>query len=181
MSHYNPKWMPIVGFIASQLSSLQLPMFGFILSKMVFTLMQGEIVNTSFEHDRDMWTLSFLALVTCIGVFTYLQKYMFGVGGENLTLVIRKKLFEGIIYKHIGWFDNKDKAPGVLNNMLQEDITTLNGLTTDTISILSETFLGLIISCIICFHYEWKLGIICTVLSPLLVMGGMFMSKLQFQ
>ena len=105
---------------------------------------------------------------------------MFGIGGENLTLAVRKKLFEGILYKHIGWFDSKDKAPGVLTNMLSEDISTLNGLTTETISILSETFLGLLISCAICIYFEWRLGLICVALSPCMVLGGLFMSKLQF-
>jgi ABC-type multidrug transport system fused ATPase/permease subunit len=106
---------------------------------------------------------------------------MFGIGGENLTLAVRRKLFEGILYKHVGWFDSKDKAPGVLTNMLSEDISTLNGLTTETISILAETFLGLLISCAICIYFEWRLGLICVAVSPCMVLGGLFMSKLQFQ
>lgn len=43
---------------------------------------------------------------------------MFGIGGENLTFTVRKMLFENILYKHIQWFDTKDRAPGVLTNMI---------------------------------------------------------------
>lgn len=32
MKHYSPKWMAVVGFIASIFASFQLPMFGFVLS-----------------------------------------------------------------------------------------------------------------------------------------------------
>jgi hypothetical protein len=48
---------------------------------------------------------------------------------------MRKKLFTGILYKDIKWFDNKHNSPGVLTTLLAEDITLLNGLTTETISI----------------------------------------------
>ena len=43
-------------------------------------------------------------------------------GGDNLTLRLRIKLFEAFLSKHIGWFDNKERAPGVLTNILTEDI-----------------------------------------------------------
>lgn len=39
MAYYTPKWMAIVGMIASLAAAFTLPMFGFFLSQMVFTLM----------------------------------------------------------------------------------------------------------------------------------------------
>jgi hypothetical protein len=39
MKYYTPRWMALLGLVASILASAQLPMFGFILSKMVFVLM----------------------------------------------------------------------------------------------------------------------------------------------
>jgi hypothetical protein len=71
---------------------------------------------------------------------------MFGLGGENLTLIMRDKLFKSIIYKHVGWFDSRDKAPGILTNILSEDIITLNGMTTESIAIYIEAVLGLAVS-----------------------------------
>ena len=47
---------------------------------------------------------------------------MFGYGGENLTSTIRRMLFQSILSKHVGWFDSKDKAPGILTNIIAEDI-----------------------------------------------------------
>jgi len=32
------------------------------------------------------------------------------------------ELFSAILHKHIGWFDDKEKAPGVLTKTLTEDI-----------------------------------------------------------
>jgi len=36
MSYYSPKWLAVVGFIASVFAAFQLPMFGFVLSKYIF-------------------------------------------------------------------------------------------------------------------------------------------------
>lgn len=75
--------------------------------------------------------------------------------GENLTFSVRKQLFNGIIYKHLAWFDNKDRAPGILSNVLSEDVTLLNGLTTEVISLLIESFLALVIGMIISLIFSW--------------------------
>jgi ABC-type multidrug transport system fused ATPase/permease subunit len=45
------------------------------------------------------------ALVNFISAF--LQKFTFGVVGENITLSVRNALYESIIKKNIGWFDLK--------------------------------------------------------------------------
>ena len=71
--------------------SAQLPMFGFILSKMVFVLMDQ---SETFESDRDFWTIMFGVL--CAGIFIsyYLQKLAFGYCAENLSSTFRMMLFE---------------------------------------------------------------------------------------
>jgi ABC-type multidrug transport system fused ATPase/permease subunit len=104
----------------------------------------------------------------------------FGRGGENLTYALRVKLFEAYLSKHIGWFDNKNRAPGILTNILTEDISAVNGLTTESVGIAVEAALGLFFSCLICFIFSWKLGFVVTFTSPFMVLGGLGMSKLQF-
>ena len=98
-------------------------MFGFLVAKMTFTLMKGTDDLEEYLHYRNLWTIGFAILVVGIAVFNFLQKYFFGIGGENLTLEIRLLFFRNLLKKHIGWFDDKDKATGVLTNMIQEDIT----------------------------------------------------------
>jgi len=115
-----------------------------------------------------------------MGISTFVQKISFGFGGDNLTLRLRVKLFEAYLSKHIGWFDNKERAPGVLTNILTEDISSVNGLTTEAIGILVEAALGIIISSLICFFFSWQLAIVVTLLSPCMVLGGLGMAKLQF-
>lgn len=104
---------------------------------------------------RNFWTLAFILLCFGIGFSTYFQKLFFGRGGENLTFTLRVKLFESYLSKHIGWFDNKNRAPGILTNILTEDISAVNGLTTESLGIAVEAGLGLFFSCVICFIFTW--------------------------
>lgn len=100
------------------------------------------------------------------------------MGAENLIKNFRTKLFEEIIYKHIGWFDNKNRAVGVLTTIFADDIQSLNGLSTETFSAFTEAILGTLISGLICLRFDWRLALIASAISPLLITGGYFSSKL---
>lgn len=95
-----------------------------------------------------------------------------------MTFKLRVKLFEAILRKHVGWFDNKERAPGVLTNIITEYISAVNGLTTEAIGIMIEAFLGIIISCLICAIFSWRLAIVVAFLSPFMILGGLGMAKL---
>lgn len=97
----------------------------------------------------------FFILCIGIGLSSGYQKYFFGNGGENLSQALRMELFSAILHKHIGWFDDKEKAPGVLTKTLTEDINQVNGLTTESIGIILEASLGLLLSCLICAIFSW--------------------------
>lgn len=80
--------------------------------------------------------------------------------------------------KNIGWFDDKSRAPGVLTNMISEDITAINGLTTEVAGVATEAFLGLALSCLTCFVFSWRLALVVTATCPFMVLGGLGMSRL---
>lgn len=181
MTHYSPQWLAWIGFLASVAAALQLPMFGYILSQYVFVLdmpIETDDEKAAFEHERNVWTWAFLGLVLGIGLSSFVQKLCFGYGGDNLTLRLRIKLFEAYLNKHIGWFDNKERAPGVLTNIITEDVSAVNGLTTEAIGIMVEAGLGILISSLVCFVFSWRLAIVVTIISPFMIIGGLGMAKL---
>jgi ATP-binding cassette subfamily B (MDR/TAP) protein 1 len=101
--------------------------------------------------------------------------------GENLTFDVRNHLYQGIIYKHLAWFDNKNRAPGILSNVLSEDSGYLNGLTTEHIAILLEATLTLIIGVILAMVYTWKMGLVTLGMFPFITLGGVLMSRLAWK
>lgn len=176
MSYYSPKWMAALGILVSVITSFSFPVYGMIYAKLLFVFMTPFLSN--YAEERDYWCGLFLALVVGIGIFSFLQKYLFTYVGENLTYDVRVDLFKGIVYKNIAWFDNKDRAPGILSSVLSEDIGALNGLTTEHIAILLEAALGLIIGVIIALLYTWRMGLIALSLSPFVFLGGYMTSKI---
>lgn len=46
----------------------------------------------------------------------------FGIVGENITLNMRSKLYQSIIKREIGWFDDRENAPGVLTSTLASEV-----------------------------------------------------------
>jgi len=116
-----------------------------------------------------------------MAIFGYLNKLTYVFLGENLTYTIRNKVFEGILHKHLGWFDNKERAPGILSNVLSEDITLLNGLTTETIANILEATLCLIVGCVLAFVFTWKMALVALATCPLLIVSFIVMSKLQWK
>jgi ABC-type multidrug transport system fused ATPase/permease subunit len=118
----------------------------------------------------------FLLECIIIGIVSFLQKYVFSNVGENLTFDVRLELFKGIIYKHLQWFDSKKRAPGILSNVLSEDIGSLNGLTTENFAIVTEAFLGLVIGVIFALVYNWKMGLISLAFVPFVVLGSVLTS-----
>lgn len=74
MKYYRPFWYAVAGFCASVIASLNLPLFGFVLSEFIFVL--AKPIGTDeemqeFKDARNFWTLMFLTLCICIGVSTY--------------------------------------------------------------------------------------------------------------
>ncbi len=85
------------------------------------------------------------------------------------------------MFKHIAWFDRKDRAPGILSNIISEDISILNGMTTEHLAILIEAYGGLIIGTAIALFYNWKMGLITCLFAPFISVGGIMMSRLAWK
>mmetsp|Transcript_8749 Transcript_8749/g.8043 ORF Transcript_8749/g.8043 Transcript_8749/m.8043 type:complete len:84 (+) Transcript_8749:102-353(+) len=83
-----------------------------------------------------------------------------------------------MLYKDISWFDSKENAPGVLTNILAEDITLLNGLTTETLAIYLQGYLGLIIGMVLSLYFSWRTALISVGCSPFLLIGGILRGRL---
>ena len=80
------------------------------------------------------------------GILKGVESLLIGIAGENLTAKVRMELMKGILYKQLSWFDSEDKAPGVLTNIMAEDMGALNGMTTETIGVATSAFLCLFFS-----------------------------------
>lgn len=75
MRYYSPKWVAVVGMIASIVAAFSLPLFGYILSNYVFILSLDTTEGPDleyYEYERDKWTWAFIGLVFGIGISAFI-------------------------------------------------------------------------------------------------------------
>lgn len=151
MIKYNkPYYLIFTGLICSAVQGMAFPVFGLIYVKTLFSI---------FVHDQtkvNFWLGMLLIVSVASFIATYFQKVSFGVLAENMTKDIRKDLFKSIIRKHVGWFDHQDNNIGSLTSTLSSDVYALNGASTEGLSALIETMIGLIGGLIIALVFEWR-------------------------
>ncbi len=176
MQYYSPKCMVVFSFLVCVVSGFGYPLHGYIFSQLVFRMMTPLLPD--YWYWVNFWNFMYLVLGFGIALTQFLQRYNFSALGEQLTCKMRVMLFEGIIYKHISWFDSKDKAPGVLSNVLSQDITLLNGLSTESISIILESVFTVTIGIVLSFYFSWRMALVTLALVPLVVLGGIITVKL---
>eukprot|EP00347_Sterkiella_histriomuscorum_P020418 403337881 len=179
MSYYTPKWLSYLVYLITVINAFGFPMYGLIFSKILFIMLVPQSIT--YYEDRNFWCGLFILLIFALAIFGFLNKNLYAYLGENLTYTLRNKLYAGILYKHLGWFDNRDRAPGILSNVLSEDITLLNGLTSEVIASLLEAFLCLFVGITLCFIFTWRMALVALAATPFVIAGGVIMSNLQWK
>lgn len=68
----------------------------------------------------------------------------------------------------------------MLTGVLSEDISMLNGMTTETLVVMTEAFLGLVVGLILAIYYCWQEALLVLLFSPLLIVGAIALSRLSW-
>jgi ABC-type multidrug transport system fused ATPase/permease subunit len=81
--------------------------------------------------------------------------------------------------KDIGWFDDRDNAPGILNSVLAKDVQSLNGASMEVSAVILESNFAMIVALAIGFIFHWKISLVTLGCVPFLIIGGIISAKLQ--
>ena len=172
LKYNKPYFLIFTGLICSGIQGMAFPIFGLIYVKTLFGI---------FVHDQNevnFWLGILLIISVSSFIATYFQKVSFGILAENMTKDIRKDLFRSIIRKHVGWFDQNDNNIGFLTTTLSSDVYALNGASTEGLSSLIETSIGLIGGLIIGLFFEWRTTLWWWGFIPMLVCASATYGKL---
>lgn len=81
--------------------------------------------------------------------------------------------------KNIGWFDNRENAPGVLNSVLAKDVQALNGASTEGSAVVMESTFAMIVGLALGFSFHWKVSLVALGCVPFMILGGAINTKFQ--
>lgn len=176
MSYYRPVILVVVMTIMAGIYSLAFPALGLISAKYQYIMIENQFHDV--RSKRDIWSLYWLLLCIGIGLMSATERSIFGVMGESLTYRVRKDLVRGVIYKQLSWFDRESHAPGVLTNVFSEDVSSLNGMTTEVLCTVTEALLGLVLGVCVALIYCWQQALLTILTLPILIIGVVAMSRL---
>ena len=60
----------------------------------------------------------------------------------------------------------EDSAPSILTNLMSEDVTALNGMTTETVATLTEVSLELLLGVLIALIFLWRMALVTVACFP---------------
>lgn len=134
---YNePKYYMFLGILGCFMAGAVFPVFGIQYSFVISMLTQPLYLlpvtyNADFKDEFEtpenfvmrmlnntvIWMIG-LAAASLIG---FIIRFIgFGTLSENVTQQVRKELYAAVLEKHMGWFDNRDHATGVITTAMAE-------------------------------------------------------------
>ena len=79
--------------------------------------------------------------------------------------------------KNIGWFDNRENAPGVLNSVLAKDVQALNGASTEGSAVVMESTFAMVVGLALGFSFHWKVSLVALGCVPFMILGSIMNIK----
>ena len=193
----NPKVLIFTGVFGSIFAGSSMPIIGVVFSKLLaystapdiyldFMAAEefketGVLLSTKefFIQAISYWSLVISLLGVAQFVMSTIQKLSFGNIGENATKLVRAGLYESIVRKNMGWFDDKENGVSVLTTAMSADSACINGVSTESLAPAFEGNLAMVGGIVIGLIFCWPMGIICIVLSPAMAIGGIL--EMEFQ
>lgn len=179
LSLYKPAWVIPLLFLLAFGAAWAMPIVSFCITKLQYIFYEHE-TNEDWESEAKTYLIIMGAWIWCCFCIMALEKSIFGVMGEKLTLNLRCMLIEEILHKQLSWFDREDRAPGIITNTVSSNIASLNGMTSEVIVTLFELccimVIGMTVGIIIC----WQAALLAFVTSPIMVVGMYMMATMSF-
>ena len=143
-------------FFLALLSSVDMPFVALCITKLQFAYYGRD------DPNFDDWEGTSKIILTLMGCwmvslfFLHSFKYtLFGTMGEKLTFKLRMLMIEEIMHKQISWFDNENRAPGIITDVISSNIVSLNGMTSEVVVTLFELVCVVIIGMSAGIYFSW--------------------------
>ncbi|CDW81030.1 abc transporter [Stylonychia lemnae] len=175
-----PRVNILIGLFVSMCQGMIMPWFGILLAKMLFVLNYYYVpLGNDVRSDSNMYCLQIL-IAALISFFTgFMQKLCFGVIGENVTLKIREGQYSSVLQKHIGYFDQKENAPGVISASMACDAQIINGVSAEGLASSLEAAFAILSGVVIGFFFNWKISLACLACVPFMIVASIMNAQFQ--
>ena len=188
MPYNKPAVLIFLGCFCALFAGACMPVTGIILSKLLgymtaafemldfMAIMDADFTGTGGREYLKSNVNFFSAMMGLIafgaGVTGYFKGISFGNLGANVTESIRKILYESILRKNIGWFDDRENGVSVLTSAMAQDTSVINGVSSESLAPQLEGGIAFLVGIIIAFVACWQESLVCLAVSPVMIIGN---------
>ena len=159
----------VIGSLASIFVAAIMPIYAVLFGRILGVLAYTDIEQA--RSDSIYYALLLLLLGFGSALSQFLQGWMFGLSGENLTKRLRRDAFEAMLRQEIGWHDMQENNTGALCARLSGDAGKVQGATGSRVGNVLQAIFAMLIAVLISVAHEWRLGLVGAFLFPVMVLS----------
>ncbi|XP_017866163.1 PREDICTED: multidrug resistance protein 1A [Drosophila arizonae] len=165
-----PEWLHLgIGCVCSIIMGCAMPIFA-VLFGSILDVMRSED-DDYVRENTNQYSLFFLICGIVVGISTFMQIYLFGVAGENLTERLRGLVFSAMLKQEVSWFDDRSNGTGSLCARLSGDAAAVQGATGQRIGSIIQSVATVVLGIALAMYYEWSLGLVAIAFMPFILIS----------
>lgn len=165
-----------LGLLLAGLSSLISTGFFLAFPQLVSRMLDASIFEQGNLTQIDRYTLLLVLVFAGQALFTGLQNYLFARSGEGVVADLRRHLFSHLLSLSPRFFENH--KTGDITSRLTSDVTTVQGVVSNTLVQLFTTPLMFAATLAILFWTNWKLSSFILAVVPLVILVAIVFGRI---
>ena len=130
------------------------------------------------RHDSMITALQLAAIGLAFFVTVALQGLMFSYSGSKLVERVRQMMLESMLKQEMGWYDEEKNSTGALCSRLSSSAEAVSGATGAKVGQAVGGVATLLISTGLALYYDWKLGLVTSLFSPILIISMLYQMRM---
>lgn len=189
----NPKHFVYIGIIAALMCGCCQPVWAVFYSGMISYLtvpldMLGYVYASNLQNgeEADDFVMrqsyyvigAAFVLVAFNGIGFFLRNNSFGTLSENLTNEIQQLMYRSLLQKHIGWFDDRNRATSVLTSTMAEGTARINDAGSTALQPVITAGMSLTVGLSLSAAFCWPMALGALAVIPLQVAGVLLQARM---
>lgn len=166
------KLLVYFGIVLSVVVGFSYPANAILFSKVVSSFMVTSDKYGEMRHKLNAYSGYFFMMGSIILILFAVMNYVLSVATVRLVREIRSRTFKQLLRMDIQFFDKDENSTGALTSTLANDGEAVEGLGGSTLGQVLQSFITLIGGIIFALIWNWRLGLVCLSMVPLLLGSG---------
>ncbi|CAI2362168.1 unnamed protein product [Moneuplotes crassus] len=162
----SPKCFIIAILIGSTLLGSALVLLPYPATKLLMSILINFDEGAQIKDDITKYVPIIFGLLIFSSVIQFFCRAMLHVVNINLTMNVRKYVYDNIIHQPLTFFDKPLNNTGNLTSVLASNVKELNGVAVEMYIFIFQSFTGMLFGIGFAFFFEQNMGLLFSIITP---------------